>query len=389
MKLAELNTIQQRESLSHPPHQVQGLLEATLRGLLQMLVAERGSICWLDAPSQELVVTVAIGPQTDVFLGYRQRLGYGIAGQVAASRQPLLIRHMSDEGLLERRSYRTQSFLCIPLQTPNELFGVVNFTDKITGDAFTAQDLERAVEVVGQLATVLEALRHSDLLQRQVDLTEKFAAIGRVAAGLVHELSNPLAGVSSYTNLMLDRVPDGYLRDYLLMIKSGLNRMVTTVRTLSQFAQRPTDPRPILDVNQTVEEALSALGLPFSYPLVTVVRKFGQQIPLISDFGFAQVVSNLIKNACDAMPRGGTLTVSTESTDSSVVTRVSDTGVGIPPEHQSLIFEPFFTTKLPGQGTGLGLAIAQEIVTRYQGTLSMESVVGQGSVFSVHLPLNP
>ena len=371
--------------------EIQSLLEATLRGLLQILRAEEGSISWLDASRQELVVTIAAGPRAGTTMGYRQPLGQGVAGRVAVSRQPLLMRDVprsgaSDQVHAERGAYRTRSFLCVPLQTPHELFGVVNLTDKTTGQDFTMEDLERAVGVIGQLAIVLRALRRTDVLQRQVELSEKFASIGRLAAGLVHELSNPLDGVSRYTSLMLEMIPDGHMRDYLLQIKGGLNRMTSTVRALGQLARQPVDSQSVLNVHQTVEEVLTSLGLPFGYPQVIVVRQLADQFPWVPDYGFHQVVSNLVKNACDAMPAGGTLTLSTEVTATHLILRVSDTGVGIPPEHHAAIFEPFFTTKPQGQGIGLGLAIAQEIVTRYQGTISVESQVGRGTTFIVHLP---
>ena len=370
------------------PREFHSLIKATLRGLQQMLQAEEGSVCWLDAPRQELVVTVTAGLRAGAYLGSRQPLNQGSAGRVATSRQPLLVLDVkTDRGLPGRPTYRTRSFLCVPLQTPTELFGVINLTDKITGEPFTITDLECAVQVANQLATALHALRHSDSLQRQVELTEKFAAIGRLAAGLVHELSNPLDGVNRYAGLLLEMVPEGHLRDYLLQIKAGLARMTSTVRTLGQFARLPNDPHPILDVNQILEETIVALGLPFSSPQVNVVREWAPTLPLIPDYGFAQIASNLLKNACDAMPNGGTLTVGTEPTDQGLLIRVRDTGVGIPPELQAAIFEPFFTTKAPGQGTGLGLAIAQEVVTRYQGTISVESEVGRGTTFLVHIPL--
>ncbi len=370
------------------PLEIQGLLEVTLRGLLQMLRAEEGSISWLDPSGQELVVTAAFGSKAARALGYRQPLGQGVAGKVAVSRQPLLVRDVAaDQILTQRNHYRTRSFLCVPLQTPHELYGVVNLTDKITGEVFTTHDLERTLQVVSQLALALQALRQSTDLRRQIDLAEKFSAMGRLAGGLVHELSNPLDGVNRYANLLLDMTPEGHLRDYLLQIKAGLARMTATVRTLGQLARQPSESRAVLDVNQAVEDTLASLGLPFGYPEVTVRRHFAPDLPRIPDYGFSQVVSNLVKNACDAMLAGGVLTLSTQRTKTHLLLRVADTGVGIPPEQHAAIFEPFFTTKPQGQGIGLGLAIAQEITTRYQGTISVESEVGRGTTFWVYLPL--
>ena len=286
-----------------------------------------------------------------------------------------------------RDTYRTRSFLCVPIQTLTEFYGVLNLTDKTTDETFTESDLEHVTRVAGQLATALSAVRRTDTLQRQVEMSEKFSAIGRIAAGLVHELSNPLDAVNRYANLMLGLVPaEGHLRDYLLQIKAGLNRMTTTVRTLGHFARLPSDHRLVLSINQTVEEALQDLGM-LLYPQIKVIRLLVPNLPRIPDYGFSQVVTNLIKNACDAMPSGGTLTIRTEATKTGVLLTVSDTGVGIPESLQSAIFEPFFTTKIPGRGTGLGLAISQEIVNRYQGTLSVKSEVGRGTTFSVTLPL--
>ena len=379
--------VQEMSPQTEMHQQMQELLEASLRGLLQILNAQEGSICWLNISTQELVVTIAVGPRSTGHLGHRQPMGQGASGQVALNRQPLLVKDVSTrQGLAGRDTYRTRSFLCVPIQTPTQFYGVLNLTDKATGETFTEVDLDRATKVAGQLVTALHAVRRTDALQHQVEMAEKFSAIGRLAAGLVHELSNPLDAVNRYANLMLGIVPDGHLRDYLMQIKTGLNRMATTVRTLGHFAHLPSDHNSVLSVNQTVEEALQDLGM-LLYPQIKVIRLLAPNLPRIPDYGFSQVVTNLIKNACDAMPNSGTLTLRTEATETGVLLTVSDTGVGIPESLQSAIFEPFFTTKIPGRGTGLGLAISQEIVNRYQGTLSVKSEVGRGTTFSVTLPL--
>ena len=363
------------------------LLESSLRGLLQTLQAQAGSICRLKIPTQELVVTIAVGPRAASFLGHHQPIGQGAAGQVALSRQPLLVKDVTTSpGLPSRNRYQTRSFLCAPIQTSTEFYGVLNLTDKTDGMTFTEADLEQVTRVASQMGTALHAIQRTDALQRQVEMAEKFSAMGRLAAGLVHELSNPLDAVNRYANLMLNLVPEGHLRDYLLQIKAGLNRMTTTVHTLGHFARLPSDHGSVLSVNQSVETALETLGM-LLYPQIKVVRLLSENLPKIPDRGFSQVVINLIKNATDAMPEGGTLTIQTEAAEGGLVLTVSDTGVGIPEALHASIFEPFFTTKAPGQGIGLGLAISQEIANRYQGTLSVKSEVGRGTTFRVFLPI--
>src|SRR3989338_7810008 len=267
------------EAGSVMPAEIRGLLKTTLHGLVAMLDAEEGSLCWMDASRQELVVAATVGSRTAAYLGCRQPPPRGVAARVFTNRQPLLVRDLAVETTItaNRAAYRTQSFLCVPVQTPNDCYGVINLTDKITGEAFCVEELERATQTAAQLATALDALQHSDSLRRQVELAEKFAAIGRLAAGLVHELSNQLDGMNRYATLLLESVPEGHLRDYLLQIKSGLNRMTSTVRSLGQFARMPHDPNPVLEINPLIEETLRALGLPFGYPNVTVVKRLDRK----------------------------------------------------------------------------------------------------------------
>lgn len=243
------------------------------------------------------------------------------------------------------------------------------------------------------IVQVEQALRHRDLssrnadLQRSLDVHERLAMIGKLAAGVAHELNNPLDGVLRFVNLAAGSLPaDAPEVPYLHEARRGLRRMADIVRDLLQFSRNASVEIADEDGERLVDDAVRQV-------LGQVPEK---QIETTYDFpesGIAlpramfQVIANLAKNAVDAMPSGGTLRVSATIQDGSIALTLRDSGNGIPTEIRDRIFEPFFTTKEVGSGTGLGLSICQRIVERLGGSMSVESEAGVGTSVAVELPL--
>lgn len=231
-----------------------------------------------------------------------------------------------------------------------------------------------------------------------VGRAEKLAAVGRLAAGVVHEINNPLATIAACAEALEHRVEEGAfegceaeedLNEYLAIIKSEAFRCKSITTGLLDFSRLRTGNRHPLDVG----EVLNSTARLISHQkrgdrTVDIVVEIGENIPPVhADSGhIQQAVIALATNAIDAMPNGGTLSLRAGWQTNRVAIEVEDTGIGIPPEDLSKIFEPFFTTKEVGEGTGLGLAVCYGIVTDHGGRLSVRSNVGKGTIFTIYLP---
>jgi|GEM_PF-400751 len=516
------------------------MLEFVMDKCLATLDAGAGSVFINDAESGELVLKVAKGPGSESLPGIRQKLGSGIAGVAAESRQPLLVTDIASDPRFEPRDserYQTGSFLCVPLVSGDEVVGVVCASDKREHVAFTKTDVEllsllaanaaivtarllahrsevqtneqlreqidklsaQYQETIEELAylkdhnrniidsisvgvavfgydlkinfcnsafasmfgrtdtdlvrtsvldlgfeisfdelekALLGVLREGathrfdpvkwpnpfgerifklDLapfsaasgkvvggvlvaeditahvqLERELARSEEQAAVGRIAAGVAHELNNPLDGVLRFVNLSMSRLSaESPVNEYLGDAREGLNRMADIIKALLSFSRKSTgaDNRCV-NVNDVVKEALDAMAPIAASQGIEVVLNLCDNGLTVRGGQLHQVFMNLIKNAYDAMPDGGTLNITTLLHDETVEVVFADQGSGIPADLMENMFEPFVTTKEIGKGVGLGLSICKRIIERYQGSIRVESTTGKGSAFTVELPLN-
>lgn len=228
-------------------------------------------------------------------------------------------------------------------------------------------------------------------MQTRVAQSERLASLGMLAAGVAHEINNPLGGVLSLTALALEDIsPDDPNRKNLEEVVRQSERCREIVRGLLEFSRQSETGTERVDVNETIENTLDLVGKQSVFFNVRVVTDLVPSLPPVTAerSQLQQVLMNIIINAVQAMGERGTLTVGTrEREDGFVEIRISDTGRGIPADEVDRIFDPFYTTKQSGEGTGLGLSIAYGIVTKHGGTISVDSEVGEGSTFTISLPL--
>jgi two-component system, NtrC family, sensor kinase len=242
-----------------------------------------------------------------------------------------------------------------------------------------AETLERKVE---QRTTELRAMQ-AHLIQ-----SEKLAGVGKLAAGVAHEINNPLTCVLTNSSLMLSDLPPGDpRREDLQAIVDETLRCRKIVKGLLDFARQTKPQKQKLDLNKVAEDVITLVRNQASFQNIKIQTELNPGIPsVLADADqMRQVILNIVLNAADAMPQGGEIRVRShfESQWNQVVLRISDTGPGIPPEIQDKLFEPFFTTKKTG--TGLGLAIAYGIMERHKGALKIESTLGHGTTIIVIL----
>jgi two-component system, NtrC family, sensor kinase len=245
-----------------------------------------------------------------------------------------------------------------------------------------AETLERKVE---QRTTELKAMQ-AHLVQ-----SEKLAGVGKLAAGVAHEINNPLTCVLTNTSLILADLPPGDpRREDLQTVVDETLRCRKIVKGLLDFARQTKPQKQRLDLNKVADDVITLVRNQASFQSIVLRAELNSGIPMV--FADAdqmrQVVLNIILNAADAMPQGGEIRVRSlfDPQINQVMLRISDTGPGIPAEIQDKLFEPFFTTKKTG--TGLGLAIAYGIMERHKGALKIESALGHGTTIVVILPTN-
>jgi two-component system NtrC family sensor kinase len=235
----------------------------------------------------------------------------------------------------------------------------------------------------------------NDQLQKmhyQLAITERLTALGQMAAGVAHEINNPLGGILLYSSIILEDVPeDSSLKENIQKIIYQTNRCKEIVQSLLDFARTPTGDMIPLQINDIINISLKLVKGQAMFHGIEIETNLAENLPEVKgDISrLEEVFLNLFINAADAMQGGGKLIITTKLIGKDTVRiKITDTGRGIDEKHIPHIFEPFFTTKEPGQGTGLGLSIAYGIIRKHKGTIDVECRNSKGTTFVICLPLN-
>jgi len=259
---------------------------------------------------------------------------------------------------------------------------------------FLAEEEKLIVAVAREVALIVErreAGEEKSKLQRQLIHADRLATIGQLAAGVAHELNEPLGSILGFAQLV-QRCPDlpqPAGRDTEKIITASLYAR-EVIKKLMVFARQMPPKKVPVDLNQVVEDGFYFLEARCVKAGIEVARDLARDLPQITadPAQLKQVLVNLVVNAVQAMPDGGTLTVGTQADDGTVSLVVRDTGVGMSPEIQERIFLPFFTTKDVDEGTGIGLAVVHGIVTAHGGSIEVQSQPGAGTRFEIRLPVD-
>ena len=256
--------------------------------------------------------------------------------------------------------------------------------------------------IIGTLSSGEDITRRK---QTEMELirSEKLASLGQLAASVAHEVNNPLAGILVYTSLLLrkfdqNKIQTEETKNQLNKMKKELERTTRIIRNLLDFSRQSDPTIRLLDLNKVVDAALLLVKHQISLEHISLEREIKPNLPPVcADFDqIQQVLINIILNATQAMPDGGSLTISTsvdkgtvigESKKDTVRIDIKDTGVGIPKENLSRLFTPFFTTKDRGKGVGLGLPVVHGIIERHKGKIEVSSELNAGTTFSIFLEI--
>ncbi len=277
---------------------------------------------------------------------------------------------------------------------------LVNASNEITRGNYNTKIPIETRDELGYLCrtfnTMVDAIVERDNMlkedtQKQIIQSEKLASLGKLAAGIAHEINNPLTGVLTYSSMMLEELKDTEYKEDLETIVSETLRCRKIVREILNFARETRIEKEVANLNRVINETLSILENHISFHNIVINKHLDEGCPPMSlDINqIKSVINNLALNAADAMPEGGTITIGTSynNHDNTVTIEVTDTGFGIPEENITRIFDPFFTTKQTGKGTGLGLAVTYGIVKKHNGQITVRSTPGEGTTFTISLPV--
>ena len=366
----------------------------------------------------ELVVAGTLEGGTEMPVRRRLKIGESLAGQVAATGRPLLLRDpashpsMLPEHAQAMRRLGYHGMLTVPARVGDRVVGVLSFLTR-REDGFSTEDLAIATAFASHAAVALENSRllhesrraYDELAQTQGQLeqAQKMDAIGRLAGGVAHDFNNLLTVILGRTDILLTQIKaEDPLRRGIALIQRTAGRAAELTKQLLAFSRKQVLEAVVLDLGVVTTDMKEMLARLIGEDIALVTNLAATLGHVKADRGqIEQVVMNLAINARDAMPRGGQLVVETANADLDdeyvrrnvgsrpgphVMLAVSDSGVGIPRELQRHIFEPFFTTKEQGKGTGLGLATVYGIVKQSGGYIEVDSEPGRGTTFRIYLP---
>ena len=374
---------------------------------VRVLVGAKGAELGLVNDEKRIVeIKVSEVPWQNYLTRLEIPFGQGVAGIMAVHGETLVVDDYSNwEGALQLNSDPPFTAVAgVPLKYKDQVIGTLTIIHDVPGRGFVPSDIRLLELLAPQIAvSVRNACLYQELqalmkaereAKDRLVRSARLVAVGELAAGVAHELNNPLTTVAGFVELVLDDLPPDspHYSDLELVLKES-RRAKDVVRQLLDFSHPRDEIQVQTDLNTLIADVVSLVRHLLHTSGINLKTDLQPDLPRIraNRDQIKQVLLNLVHNAIQAMPRGGTLSLQTQSLRRDdipgVVMRARDTGQGIPPENIERLFEPFFTTRPPGQGTGLGLSVSYGIITNHGGVIEVESSLGNGSQFSIWLPL--
>lgn len=421
--------------------------EEFLKYIITAFNANTGCIAHTNPDNKSLTIIAGIGLPKEA-IGNIIPFGSAVLGWVAENKKPLLLNGDLRDTKLNIKSNsnkigQNRSSMCWPLLVENELVGVISINEDSEEFSFTEQDLKKGSNIIHFTALAVENARLLDqsqeLLNQQKKLnkqleeahnqllqSEKLASIGQLAAGVAHEINNPvgyinsnMASLKGYAfdlisvidlfseyyeqsqsdNIELKNTLNKKIEDVDLdFIKTdlhslidesleGVSRVKKIVNDLKDFSHVDDIEMQWADLHRGLDSTLNIVHNELKYK-ADIIKNYGE-IPEVECIAsqINQVFMNVLVNAAHAIEKHGTITVATGLSNDFVWIKIQDTGTGIPEDKINRIFDPFYTSKPVGSGTGLGLSLSYTIIEKHHGKIEVESTVGSGSIFTIWLPV--
>jgi signal transduction histidine kinase len=294
-----------------------------------------------------------------------------------------------------------ESEICIPLISKGKLIGIINLGMKGNKRMYSHEDIEMLSTLANNATIAIEnaqLVENINKTRKRMIRVDRLASIGQLAAGIAHEIRNPLVAIKTSAQLLPERYNDEEFRTYFsTIVASEIERATKKITDLLDYA-RPSAPFfQQENINEIIESMVAFVKNDAYKKEQTIETHLSRDLPTITldKQQMKQVFINLLFNAIQSTPAKGRISITTKKRSKSngsadfIQVEVSDTGVGISEEDLDKIFIPFFTTKAKEEGSGLGLAMTHQIIEEHEGTIDVQSEVNQGTTFTINLPVNP
>jgi len=396
------------------------ILKLIVKGAIRFTRSQRSVIMVLDKKKEEIyrAAMEASGPEFSYPI--KDARPNGLAWRTIKEKKSFLVKVPVVSGRLTQsdgKSGGVRAVLSLPLRGQEDVLGVL-IASSSSSQSFSKEEVQILSILADQAAIAIEKARLIDDLKRareelqnwgkelsrkvkekteelkrsqaQLFQSEKLAGIGQLAAGIAHEIRNPLGIMATslyYLNDVLPKKKEDVKRHFEIL-QAEINRCETIINNLLEFSRKSDKELELIDVNQLLNITLSLVEKDLFVRDIKLTKKLEQNPTIRANVDeIKQLFLNLILNATQAMPRGGRLEIATSITENERVRiKIADSGVGIPEKDRSKIFDPFFSTKAPGEGTGLGLTLVHAIIERSGGTIQLESQEDKGTTFIIEFP---
>ncbi len=385
-KMDKLNMLIEASKIVNSAIEIDKLLGLILEAATRSINADRGTLYLIDQESNELWSKVAQGSN---MVEIRLPIGKGLAGYVGKIGETVNIADAYKDPRFnpeidKKSGYKTHNVLCMPMRNKDgAIVGVFQFLNKRDGP-FGPED-ESFIDALSVHAAI--ALENARMAREMVQ-SERLSAVGKMASTIIHDIKNPMGTLRMYAQVIKKKTDDTEAAQLADEIIRQVDRFVNMTQEILDFSRGVSDIHlEEIDLQELMEGSLAFIEKDLSKRNVRVAQNFEFVGNCMIDVEkMVRVFYNLAGNAADAMPEGGTLTVTTQKQDQTLVISFADTGQGMPPEIRSRVFEPFFTHGKK-HGTGLGLAIVRKIIDDHHGKIEIDSEVNKGTTIRLLFPL--
>jgi C4-dicarboxylate-specific signal transduction histidine kinase len=400
-----LRALVQLSSVINSTLDINEVLNNSMEFVEEIMNAEASSIFELDHERNELFFRVARGGAEARTKQIRMKMGEGVVGWVARSGEPLLVPDTGDEKRFSHRvdehtGFKTRSLVALPIRNRGKMVGVLEVLNKRGPHPFDDGDVEVLTLAANQIGIAMEnahlherlkekfALTSAELKETQAKLirSERLAALGQLSQGVAHEVRNPVMSIGGFAKRLHKRFgPEDPEAKYVEIIIKETARLQSMVEDVDRYTKMPEPIPKEIRLSALLEGVLKDWEEGYAREDICVETQIVPEDPtvLVDQDQMIQALIHLLRNASEAMPKGGTLSILTRWEGSALVISVKDNGTGIAREDLPRIFDPFFTSKT--QGSGLGLTTVNRIVSDHGGEVKVSSISGKGTQVDVCL----
>ncbi|HOL21573.1 MAG TPA: ATP-binding protein [bacterium] len=379
-------------------HNLHQLLDLIMEESKNILKAEASSLLLYDREKKELFFEVARGEKGGGVKTIKLKLGEGIAGVCAKEKKIINVKDVSKDSRFfsyadKKSHFRTKSILAVPLTGKRgKLLGVLEVLNRKDGKPFDRKDEELMKIIAAQASLTIENAR----LYLENIRNARMAGVGETMLSLSHDIKNILNGLTGGVSLIDETMgtsPEEYVREGWNIVKQNVSRISELILDMLNYSSKKKPLLQDVSLNNFIKDVISVYDEKVKEKNIKVEYELDGRITdvKIDTAGMQRAILNLFTNACEAVSEGtGVIKISTEMADTGTeyLIKISDNGVGIPPENLKKIFDVFFTTK-GHKGTGLGLPVVKKIVTEHKGDIDIISEIEKGTTFILKLPVNP